>query len=504
MNSAALLPWLPCGIALIFAAVLLLRDRQRQRQLQRLNEMLAVLGHEIRSPLRALVADLDPAIGRSTGGAEARHSGEIRALCHHVLRVAEDSLEMARLEQGTHPLVPAPFDLERELEPVLATVRPDPAEPVRLAIEFQPGMPLCWHGDVHRIRQILINLLDNALAHTREGSVTLGFSATAAGPLRIVVRDTGSGIPAELRGRLFEPFVQGPDSGGRAGIGLAVVARLVERMGGRIELDSEPGRGSRFRLSLPLEPAAAAEVAPPESPEPDRAPIPDRTAGPGERAGAAPRVLIVDDHPLPRRVLTRMLRELGCSAIAAEDGTCAREIAEDVEECFDWVLLDRHMPGADGPTTARALRQCPATRHARLVLLVNDADEAAAAGVVDRVLIRPDGARGLRDMLATMLEATVPVSVPSHGGEADPELDRIRDETLLEDLQALAARLDGANRNGIDDPLHRMRSALRIRPDPERGRRLDDLVRALEQGHAHRARSLIHGLQTMLESSLRD
>ncbi|MDZ7826777.1 MAG: ATP-binding protein [Gammaproteobacteria bacterium] len=130
-------------------------------------------------------------------------------------------------------------------------------------------MPLCWRGDAHRIRQILINLLDNAIAHTRTGAVTLCFSATPAGPLQILVRDTGAGIPAELRGRLFEPFVQGPDSGGRAGIGLAVVARLVERMGGWIELDSEPGRGSRFRLTLPLEPVADSEAS---LPEPDASP----------------------------------------------------------------------------------------------------------------------------------------------------------------------------------------------------------------------------------------
>ncbi|MDZ7826776.1 MAG: hypothetical protein U5R48_13070 [Gammaproteobacteria bacterium] len=126
MSSASLLPWLPSGIALIVAFVLLLRDRQRQRQLQRQNEMLAILGHEIRSPLRALVADLDPAIGRLPGDVDARHSDEIRALCQHLLQVAEDSLELARLEQGTSLLVPAPFDLERELGPVLAAVRVGP------------------------------------------------------------------------------------------------------------------------------------------------------------------------------------------------------------------------------------------------------------------------------------------------------------------------------------------------------------------------------------------
>ncbi|MDZ7826778.1 MAG: hypothetical protein U5R48_13080 [Gammaproteobacteria bacterium] len=143
--------------------------------------------------------------------------------------------------------------------------------------------------------------------------------------------------------------------------------------------------------------------------------------------------------------------------MAVEDGNCAGRIAEDAEECFDWVLLDRHMPGADGPTTARALRQCPATRDARLVLLVNDADEAAAAaGLVDRVLVRPDGARGLRDLLAGMLAATVPVpdrgpgSLPRPGAGPDPRRDAARGSRGA----GRAARPAGARRNRRPSPPH--------------------------------------------------
>ncbi|HSG90539.1 MAG TPA: ATP-binding protein [Pseudomonadales bacterium] len=591
--------------------------RRARADLARQGELLASLGHEIRSPLHSLLGVVGLA-ERDATPALRTHLGVVEDLARHVLQVADDSLELASLERDASPLAKEILSLETELERALRMIHPPEDGRVHLGIDFEPGMPLSWHGDGHRLRQIIVNLLHNAFDHTDYGDVTLSFATShAAGGevagLRIVIRDSGTGIAPEERTRIFMPFVQGSASTGRAGLGLAVVARLVRLMEGRIRIDSEVGVGTRFELDLPLaviaEDFPAAPLAgrvvgvcsehlverhaiagclmhwqadveefstfeeltlfletagcldalviavPPhavEAPDPDvlarshpglcivasrgehgaqslwptalaralargsrGASPPPLTAPSGQGAGAfvdaaanVQRVLVVDDHPVARQLLSQVLTDLGCSVIAAEDGASALEIAEDPEEAFDWVLLDRQMPGIDGLTTAAALRGRPATRSACLVLLVNEVHERhPEVRLVDRVLVRPEGARALARALQDLLAAPFTTPLTAADGAAarprseDTDLSRLRDETLGEDLDGLQRALVEADFEVADAHLHRMRGALRLCPEAHRNATLEDLRKHLDGRDREAALATVHRFERLLSGT---
>lgn len=629
--------------------------RRARSRLDRQDLLLASLGHEIRSPLRSVLAVVD-LVDRDIDPALRPQLRIISDLTRHVLRVADDSLELATIERGAAPLAATRFALEIELERALRAIGARSSRRVHLAVDFEPGMPMGWIGDAARIRQILINLLSNALDHTEHGAVTVSFarahrSDDRPGPgLTLTVRDSGTGIAPGEQSRIFEPFVQGAASGGLAGLGLSVVARITELMNGEIRVDSELGVGSTFTVTLPLPAAKDGFPVPSRGSESGAEETAGETAGkqrdtqtqtadrdapplrelrcglcvdhpierhalagylshwgarvevfpdpgaisarlatgaqldaviialdtvparlsllaalrrdhPGlrviesrgeaaaesfwpsalaaalsttpsnpaatpfataRRAGApaptgssaaplaihsaipsaAPsaqtgdrsttttretvatpstqgaRVLIVDDHPVARRVLLDVLSGLGCRVIAADGGSSALEIAEDPEEQFDWVLLDRQMPGLDGLTTAAALRGRSATRSAQLVLLVNEqGGDHPEQGLVDVVLQRPAGIEALRDALRTLLSAKATRSPAA--AIADADLQQLRDETLGEDLEGLLGALDEDDADTAEAHLHRMQGALRICPDPGRSASLLDLQQQL-------------------------
>jgi two-component system capsular synthesis sensor histidine kinase RcsC len=555
------------------------RLREARRQLAERDELVAALGHEVRSPLRSLLGMID-VLGRDPPAAGDPRLGAVRDLAAHVLRVAEDSLDLARLERDEVHLDAAPFDLETELGRVLDAVSPLPDRRVPVLVDLEPGLPLGWSGDAPRIRQVLINLVGNALRNTDHGVITLSVERRLAPDglpegLRVLVADSGAGIAPAAQQRLFTPFEQGRGAG-RAGLGLAVVDRLVALMDGSIRFDSEMGVGTRFEVELPLTPTdpvfpridlsgrrvvlcaehlvsrhalagylrhwgarveeaadagelealvaggprpdavilepsaggAALEqavddwrrhgvlvVAPgPESLDAHRALWPSALAAaltapplPVEGDAGAPEgvrpglhVLVVDDHPVARRVLSSLLSDLGCAVMVAEDGESALEIGDDPEETFDVVLLDRYMPGIDGVATAAALRTRRATRDARLVLLVND--RGAARGehrVVDAVLVRPEGAAALGAALARELR-TAPAASAEEA--TDPALATLRDRTLGEDVSGALGALERNDSEGIDDHLHRMRGALRVCPHPARAADLDAIRSARAGG----------------------
>lgn len=539
------------------------------RYVSQRDELLATLGHELRSPLRALLALLEGSDDDRPGTEER---GELRALAAHALRVAEDSLDFALLERGAVRLRPTRLDLERELAGLLAVVRPLRPAGVALELDLAPGLALIREGDAARLKQILVNLVANALAHTDHGSVRVSVGTPEHDPAaaRFVVRDSGSGMTPTERRRAFHPFAQGDAKRGRAGIGLAVVARIVEAMGGEVFLESEPGLGSSFVVDLPLPaleaapdgeaelagrlvgvccagpaelravaahlqhwkaevlrfPDAQALAAHLEAERPldalvlalDRVPqtLAERIAareahgllvarsaegdtparlpgallaaltspdGPHEvqAALAGLEVLVVDDHPVVRRVLCSVLTKLGCRVTCAEDGASAVEIAGDPEEAFDWVLLDRRMPGLDGLATAARLREAAATRTARIALLVNDAaDDPGSIELFDQVLVRPQQPASLRSLLTLTLSQGRRREKPSPAITADRELAELRDETLRDDLAGLRDARLRADAETVTEHLHRMEGALRLCPEVPLREALDGLVRALE------------------------
>jgi len=551
------------------------------------DELLATLGHELRSPLRALLTLL----GEDDATLLAQRE-QMRALTRHALRVAEDSLDFALLEQRDITLRPDRIDLEAELEQVLQIVAPLREGGGRLDVVVQPGLATMRHGDGARLKQVLVNLVSNALTHAAEGTVRLSVEASENDPDQVdfVVLDTGPGMTPLEQQRAFELFKQGKGSKGVAGIGLAVVARLVDAMGGEVLLESQPGFGSCFRIALPMR-----VLAPPPDPGglSDRvigifAPSPSETrtlaahvrewnaqalrfdtlvdleahlvaggtldglvlatddappaleaalaraelAGlriarsrPDEVAARFPgtllralsrsperfasmtdlrwlSVLVVDDHPLARRVLHDHLSALGCSVTTAEDGESAVEIAEDPEEAFDWVLLDRRMPGLDGLATAALLRERAATRRARLALLVNEpGDDPRSPELFDQVLVRPEQSEALRDLLEVTLRR-LPPDAPEQSAAPSPttmdQLALLRDETLAEDLRVITDARERGDQATVDAHLHRMKGALRVCPDEILAARFQDLeARASDEDDA-RFRACVDALASGL------
>ena len=325
------------------------------------SEFLANISHEIRTPMTAILgySELLDEEWRASEAPEELQRGI--ATVHrngvHLLGIINDLLDLSRIEAGKLELERIGFSpLEVCNDAVdLLRVRAEARE-LELRLRVEPPIPGRVRGDPTRLRQVLINLVGNALKFTDEGHVELRISSRheqGCALLRFEVRDTGVGMtPAELD-RLFQPFQQGAAPRGRSesgtGLGLAISQLLCELMGGRIEVESRPGEGSRFCFEIPA-PSVASES--------------DAAAGDAEPAETGPRlacrVLLAEDGADNRRLITRILTRSGVEVRIAENGQCALEIIEAAEAAgtpFDLVLMDMQMPVLDGYGAVQELRR---------------------------------------------------------------------------------------------------------------------------------------------------
>jgi signal transduction histidine kinase/CheY-like chemotaxis protein len=356
---------------------------------------LATLGHEIRTPMTGvqgmaellLRSPLDP---RQRSQAEAiQHSSGL------LLKLVNEALDLARIEAGRFELEQMPFDPAALLREIATLERPLAARKgLAFELEIADDVPSRVLGDASRLRQVLLNLTSNALKFTERGMVRLQLQRVGAAMV-FVVSDSGSGIPAETRERLFQRFEQGdgPQRQAGSGLGLAICHELVQLMGGRIDLESEPGRGSRFSVTVTL-PAAAPDAA-------SAAPAP---AEAGHRAPSL-RLLLVEDDPTVAEVLRGLLEAQGHRVTHATHGLAALTVL--AQERIDALLLDLDLPGVDGFELTRMVRNREAGSGRRLPIVAVTArsggDEAARAGAagMDGFLRKPvTGAQ-----LAAMLEA---------------------------------------------------------------------------------------------------
>jgi signal transduction histidine kinase/streptogramin lyase/ActR/RegA family two-component response regulator len=329
-------------------AALQLREQQRRLSDQgseAKTRFLATLGHEIRTPMTGVLGMAEllqrgPLAPRQRMQVEAIHrAGE------HLLRLVNDALDLARIEAGKLVLDDTAFDLHLLVEDSAALLRPlAEAKSLEFALHRAPGTPRAVRGDAGRVRQILFNLGSNAIKFTDHGEVALRVAGTPHG-LLLEIADTGHGMSETQQARLFQRFEQ-LDAGGElrrqgSGLGLAICRELAQAMGGRIDVQSQPGRGTTFRVLLPLPVVEGIALAP--------APRRRRV-----RAANGLDILVVEDDPTIADVVTGLLEALGHRTEHAANGLAA--LTALAQSRFDLAFLDLDLPGLDGFNLARVIR----------------------------------------------------------------------------------------------------------------------------------------------------
>jgi CheY-like chemotaxis protein/anti-sigma regulatory factor (Ser/Thr protein kinase) len=361
------------------------------------SEFLNHLTHELRTPLTAIMGfnklnQFTDDLGRD---ARIHNSAIIGRNCEHLLALINNNLDLAKIEAGTLVIATAPEDPEQLIRDVVATMKPL-ADDKRLRLRFTRGtaLPPALALDAFRVRQILMNLLSNALKFTPTGTVEVVASWHLAA-LQVEVRDTGPGIPDEALARIFEPFEQADSSiaqrFGGTGLGLAITHNLVSLMNGTIEVESKRGTGSTFRVRIPTEATARVETV---------RPITEAIAA---REPLAGRVLVGEDNDDIRALVEVFLARLGVETRAVANGFSAVEAA--LSERFDVVLLDMEMPVMNGYEAVHVLRTRNYTGPILAFTAHHDgleADRARTAGC-DRIVAKPISLEGLRNALRPLL-----------------------------------------------------------------------------------------------------
>lgn len=421
--------WVPPTLAALRAqisAVLFGKLRTMEalnRELERLNTtrmtFLRTMSHELRTPLTAILGLLDLQDKRADGPSRVHpvtveEAQVMRRSAENLLHLINDLLDYSRMEEGHLQLDALDFSPSRvaadvvELNRALASGRG-----LSLELELDETARDLWlTGDASRLQQVLVNLVGNAIKFTTTGGVVVRLTvvedSTERVTLRVEVEDTGVGISEHDRGRLFQPFTQVDGSARRAregtGLGLAISREIVEAMGGQIGVRSTPGTGSVFWFEVSLPEAVAGRTAKSGQPAEDDV----------LRAIAAlgPRLLVADDNPVNRLVLTRMLTSLGCKVVCVEDGEKVLDaLTSQSEASFDCVLLDLQMPVLDGIEAARRIRALEADEElSPQVILAISADTMGDAAVdharfgFDDYLSKPIGRLALARALVSHID----------------------------------------------------------------------------------------------------
>jgi signal transduction histidine kinase len=334
------------------------------------SEFLAVISHEIRTPLNGIIGSAELLLGGNLTREQRDLVMTMSTSGEMLLAIVNDVLDFARVDAGQLELESIALEPAQVIRGVVEICRPAAqAKGLALIVEIDPSTPRSAIGDPGRLSQVLANILNNAVKFTSVGEVYVRARATEvlsdAMLLEVTVEDTGIGITPDVLKTLFQAFVQADSSTtrryGGTGLGLAISRRLVEVMGGEIDVRSEEGRGSTFRFTvrLGLPPARVAAVRqPPTTAAPRDAPpvAPPATSPPAPVLTDRARLLLVEDNPMNQRVVTLMTERLGHDIDVVSDGRAAIEAVSSGPR-YDLILMDCHLPELDGFEATRLIRQ---------------------------------------------------------------------------------------------------------------------------------------------------
>ncbi|MGO4381260.1 response regulator [Pseudoduganella sp. RAF53_2] len=369
------------------------------------SDFVANMSHEIRTPMNAVLGMAYLLGNTSLTTQQRKYLNMIRTSGQSLLGILNDVLDFSKIEARRMEISPIDFDLDETMGTLATTMTMSAGEKeLELAIVVNPDVPTLLHGDALRLQQILVNLAGNAIKFTEQGEVVVAVRTTARAENRVLqcfeVRDTGIGMTEQQQTQLFSAFSQGDESitrrFGGTGLGLAITKRLIEMMGGQIELKTEEGKGSVFSFELWFDVLG-------EKGDSRRQPM----LGPLS-------VLVADDNKTSREMVVQLLRAWGWDADEVDSGGAAvRMFRERLSgpRPYDVVLADWHMPGMDGLATAKTIRHAAEGHKQPIVVMVNafardQVDAIAGAPEADVVLIKPITSSSLFDALHQALSTS--------------------------------------------------------------------------------------------------